>query len=454
MIQIVQKQFLQFKHRDPLLRRIVANSGWLLGANSLGTVFSLIQGVLVARVLGVEKYGILAVVMTFVTVVNRLTSFRMSEFVIKYVSDALEANRPDQAAAATKIALGLEAGASVIAFGVVWFLAPLGASWFVDTPDAESLIKIYGVVVLGNLVSETSTGLLQVFNQFRLQSILLSISRAVSLIAVLFVFLQAGGLRGILLAYLLGNIVTALLLLFSALRETTRHLGKGWCYTSFTVLRGGWKTKINFALSTNISATLSLITKDSDLLWLGYFRNPIEVGYYKLAISLTTLVLIPVSPLTQTVYPEITREVAAHRWVQLRKLLWRCSGLAASYTIPVSLFFGILSPWLIGFFYGPEFVPAAAVLVILLLGLAFANILFWSRPALLALNRSDYPVKVNILVSFLKLIGIFILLPRLGYIGNAILLTGLYLIGVTISVWKVYAELRRQETTVTEVLYS
>ncbi len=435
----------RYLRSDPVFRRILTNSAWLLGADTIGLVFGMAQGILVARTLGVEQYGVLGVVMTFVTVVNRLTSFRMNEFVVKYLSDALAARREDQAAAAIKLAMLVEASASVLAFGIVLLLAPLGASWFVRMAHAETLITAYAFVILGNLVSETATGILQVFKQFQLQSLVISIGRAVSLVAVTVAFVLQGGLWGILLAYLVSNLVSAALLLISALRETGRRLGAGWWRVSFTALNGRWRSAGSFVLSTNISATLSLITKESDLLWLGYFRNPAEVGYYKLAMSLATLILMPVSPLAQTFYPEIAREAALRRWLRFRSLLRKASFLTAVYIIPVGCLMGMASPRLIGFFYGDEFMPAAPALVILLVGLGFAHILIWNRPGLLALGRPDYLMKVNILIAVLKIIGVFALLPTFGYIGNAALLTVLYFVGVAICVWKIHSEVYRQE---------
>jgi O-antigen/teichoic acid export membrane protein len=440
----LRRVFSWFK--EDAFRRILTNSGWLLGANGISTILGLAQGILVARTLGVEQYGALGVVITFVTVVNRLTSFRMSEFVIKYVTDALAVCRKDQAAAAIKLAMVVEASASVLAFGIVLLLAPLGAHWFLHIAGAEALIIAYAVVILGNLVSETAIGVLQVFNQFRIQSLLTSIGRVASLIAVTVVFVLQGGLWGILLAYLVSNLMSASLLLITAVREIGRRLGVDWWHVSFTALNGRWRSAGKFALSTNVSATLSLITKDSDLLWLGYFRNPAEVGYYKLAMSLATLALMPVSPLVQTIYPEISRMAASKQWPKFRSLLRKGSLVVALYIIPLGLVLSVSSKWLIRVFYGSEFVPAAIALVILMIGLSFTNLLFWSRPALLALGCPDYPMRVNILIAVLKVIGVFTLLPTFGYTGNAALLTGLYLLGVTISVWKVRSEICRQES--------
>jgi O-antigen/teichoic acid export membrane protein len=430
---------------DVVFRRVLSNTGWVLGANGVNAIFGFLQGIFVARALGVTQYGVLGVVMTFVTVVNRLTSFRMNECVVKYVSEFLSSDRKDRAAGVIKMAVVVEAGGSLLAFCIVLMLAGLGARWFIHTPDAKALITVYAFVVLGNLVSETTNGVLQVFGQFRLQSLLILLARSISLCLIILAYMTSAGLWGILIVYLVTNIVSALLLSNAAFRETGKRLGPQWWRVPFRTLDGQWRSASKFILSTNISATLSLITKDSDLLWLGYFRNATEVGYYKLAMSLATTVFIPVAPLIQTLYPEIAREAALRNWDIFRRLLKKGSTLVALYIIPAGLFLCVLARSLIHYFYGSDFIPSADALMILYVGLAFAHLFFWNRPALLALDRPDYPMKINVLIAVLKIVGVFAIVPIFGYLGNAALLSGLYLLGVSLTVCKIYREILRRK---------
>jgi O-antigen/teichoic acid export membrane protein len=63
---------------------------------------------------------------------------------------------------------------------------------------------------------------------------------------------------------------------------------------------------------------------------------------------------------------------------------------------------------------------------------------------LLALGRADYAFKVNLLLAAVKVVGIFVLIRSHGYVGAAILLAGIYLVGVSLAVAKVRSEVRRQ----------
>ncbi len=205
---------------------------------------------------------------------------------------------------------------------------------------------------------------------------------------------------------------------------------------------------MGFAVNTNISASLSLINKDSELLWVSFFRNPLETGYYKTALAIVNLVQLPISPLPQATYPELSRQVARKDWGGMRIFLRNGSILAGGFTLVVSL--GLLwlgRPLILLLYKDPEFLPAYPALLILLVGFLVANTYYWARPALLALGLPDYATRVNVLVTLIKVAGVLVLLPRIGYLGSAIMLSFSYILGITLSTLKARAEIKQRMTS-------
>jgi O-antigen/teichoic acid export membrane protein len=92
---------------------------------------------------------------------------------------------------------------------------------------------------------------------------------------------------------------------------------------------------------------------------------------------------------------------------------------------------------LIQFLYKPEFLPSYSALIVLLIGLLVANTFYWRRIALLALGQADFPAKVNFVLAILKVGGILLLVPRYGFLASAALLSGFYIAGSIISIWKI-----------------
>src|SRR3989304_4517971 len=152
----------------PLLQRVARNSGYLFSASTVAAALSMGQSALAARLLGVAGFGLLGTVTVFASVVNGLTSFRMGQLVVSYVSH-FGARQENQKAAAVFKAAGLaEMASSLLAYAIVLMLAPLAARYLAPREPANAgLYSMYGLIILANLMAESSTGLLQVFNPFR-----------------------------------------------------------------------------------------------------------------------------------------------------------------------------------------------------------------------------------------------------------------------------------------------
>jgi O-antigen/teichoic acid export membrane protein len=421
---------------NPLIARVIKNSGYLFSATGITAVISMVQGILAARLLGVEGFGILGTITMFTSVVNKFVSFRMGELVIKYIGQYTETGDHPKAAALFKAAALAEMSASLVAFALIWLLSPLAARYFGKDISLANWFALYGLIVIANLISESSTGLLQIFDRFRRMAALSVVQSLATLAIIAFVYVRQGGFGGILAAYIVGKTIGEVGLTVAAIIEATRRWGKLWWKTPFSLLRPQTRELAHFAISTNISASLSLINKDSELLWVSFLRNPLETGYYKLALALANMVQMPVSPLPQATYPEISREVARKNWGNVRYILRRGSLLAGGYTLAVSLGLLVFGKPLIQYLYKPEYLPAYPALLILLAGFLVANTFYWNRTALLAIGRPDFPAKVNLALAIMKVIGMLLLVPRYGFLACAALLAGSYLIGVTVSVIK------------------
>lgn len=430
---------------SPIFRRVIKNSGYLFSATGLSAGLAMVQGILTARLLGVSDFGVLGAITLFTSVVNNLASFRMGEVVVKYVGQFAEAGDNRRAAAAFKLTALVEMAASILAFGILYLLSPLGARYLAKDDSLSYLFVFYGLVVLANLIAESSTGLLQIFDRFRRMAGLNLAGNAVTLAVIVLVYILNGNLIGVLAAYLVGKSVSALILSLAALREAGQRWSQDWWRSPLGLLKPHWREMARFAVSTNISASVSLVTKDSELLWVSLFRNPVETGYYKLALTLTNLAQMPVSPLPQATYPELSRQAARREWAEMRALMKRGSLLAGGYTLAATLFLLLLGKPLIGLLYTPQYLPTYPALLILLFGFLAANTYYWRRPALLALGQAGFPARVNLALAIIKLVGILLFVPRYGYLASAALLAGFYWAGSLITVWKVFRLLPHEE---------
>jgi len=429
----------------PLFQRVIRNTGYLFSAQTIAAGLSMGQGILTARLLGVEGAGLVGIITQFSSNINQLTSFRMGELVVSYVGEFSAKGERTEAAAVFKAAALTEMAGSVLAFGLIVLLAPLGARVFAHQPELVGIFTLYGLSVLGNLTSESATGLLQFFDRFRILAVITVGQSMLTIILIARAYLAGGTLETVVLAYLAGKVAWGASVSILALVEARRQWGSGWWRAPGLSLRARWRDLARFGVSTNLSGTLKLITRDSELLWLGAFSTPLQVGYYKIAKAITNFIMMPVTPLISTTYREIAREIADRQWTNVRYLLRSGTLLAAAWTLPATLGLILFGPWVIGI-YGQEFLPTSYVcLLILLVGVSVVNVFYWNQLALLPLGLPEIPTKVFFLGAVLKVTGTIILIPYLGAPGMAILLSGFLFATTLVLVWRSVVEIKRAE---------
>jgi O-antigen/teichoic acid export membrane protein len=429
---------------NPLMQRVIRNSGYLFTGSTLSAALSMIQGILAARLLGVESFGTLGIITVFVSVINRLTSFRMAELVVNYVGDFSEKGEKDRAAAAFKTAAAFESGSSVLALLLIIVLAPLAATYLVHDPSLTGLFIVYGLIIPAHMIAESSTGLLQYLDQFRLLAGIQIAQSVITLLLIAGAFLVGGGLVAVLAAYFVGKVAWSLAITGAALFHAHRAWGSGWWRASFSLIHIRRKEMLRFGVSTNLTGTLTLLSRDSEILWLGALASTTAAGYYKVSLAILNILLIPVQPLISTTYRELAREIGTRAWDNVRYLLRSGSMISAIYSIPAAIFLLAAGPWVVSL-WGVEFLPQSYIgLMILLVGVTFVNIFYWNRTTLLPLGLPEYPTKVTLAAAVVKVLAILILVPRYGAPGMAATLSGFFLLTGIVLVWKTVQVLRER----------
>ena len=427
---------------DRVIIRVLRNSGYLFSGNAISAALGFIQGIFVVRLLGIEQFGALTAIMLFASNVNRLLSFRMSEVTVKYMGEALAQENKDRAASLAKWIGVAEALTSILAYIVLFLLAP----WFSKDPATLNLYRYYGLFLLANLVYETSTGILQVTDKFSRAAFANLIQSLTTAALILLAFFMRWGMFEILTAYLVGKTVAAFVVAGSAIGELTRKVGNIWISASPRSV-AEWKSIGKFALSTNVNGTVNLFARDNVPLYIRYFVSDTALGYFRLASSLINLVMLPIEPFIWPTYAEITRAVAQRQWQAARQLLKQVSAIGAIWTLVAGGGLITLGWWFIPFVYGAESAPAYQCVLILLIGYGVANIANWNRPLLLALGHPNYPLMVAAITGAVEIILIFVFVPSGGYLVGTAIFSAYLAVSIIINVMRGLSILKHNEST-------
>lgn len=435
---------------DRVLRRVLRNSTYLI----LSNLISVFLTIFITRRLGVYNYGLLGLITSYVTNINKLFSFRMNEVVVHYVGEAYVNQDHPKTGAMIKFAALVEAGTSLFAFLFMAVTSRLGAMIFLDDPDLAGLIIFYGISILGGLVMETANGVLRVINRYRSIALISLIQNVIVAGIVFFATVNNLGLKGILSAYMIGKVLLGIAPVILCILWLPKTIGKNWWKAPLSLIDNK-RPILRFTVSTNISSTINLLARDGELLWVGALLSPLYAGYYKTAMTVINMVLTPINPLIDTSYPEMNRAIVQKEWNKIKRLLRKITAISAFWT--GAAFIGLLllgKPLLfhevrflgLSFqIFKEEFLPAYNLIMILMFGYGIANILFWNRTLLLAFSEADYATMVSFYTMLAKIFLTIVFVPRGPYYIEAILLSAYLAVSVLIMTWHGLSDLRKAE---------
>lgn len=442
------KKIFRSLNQDALFKSVLKNSAYLFSGTTLSAGMNMLQGILSARLIGIYDVGVAAAILTFASNVNRLLSFRMSEVVVKSFGEAWirssQSGSTQREPAAVIKAIGLtEAVTSLAAYGLLVLLSPWAAQVFAKDASLTPWFWVYGLVLLANLVYETSSGVLQTARRFdRIAAINLAQS-VITLGLIVLASLMQKGLPEVLLAYLIGKSFAGLAIAVSAWAQLGKMLGPGWWKVSLKELPD-WRKLARFAINTNLHGTVNLLVRDSEPLFINALLSPAEGGYYNIAARLINLVMIPVDPLIAPTYTELIGTITRREWQAARRLIRRVSALAAAWVLLAGGGLALTGWWLIPFLYTPAAAPAYPAFLVLLVGYGFASVFPWDRPLLLTFGMAGFPLKVMLLAGLVKTILTLWLTPTFGYLCEAGLLSAFFVSSISVIVWRGWRELKTQ----------
>ena len=438
---------------DHLLRRVVKNSSYLFSSNVISAVLSLVQTVIAVRLIGLNSWGLVAIIQTFASNINRFLSFRMSEVVLRNVGSALTNDKKEEAAMVVKAAGLTEAATSVIAFLIVLALAPWASQRFAQDTSLAPLFIFYGVILLSNLVFETSTGILQATQHFRDMALANLIQTIITLVltAGIYVLYRWGTVipisslvLAVLLAYVVGKTYFALSFVFVARRELNNRLGPGWWRVSLKNLPNK-RRLTSFAINTNLNGTMNLIFRDNIPLYIGSLLTLTDVGYFKIAMTFIIPITLILDPFIAPTYAEISRTIARFEWKTTLRLLKRITAIASAVVLTYWASWAIAGRWILPLLYKNQALPVYPVLLILIAGYGFASVFQWNRSLFLSFGKAGYPILVSTLIGVIELALMVYLVPSHGYLMMAFILSGYFIISIGLITLRGLWEVRRRQ---------
>jgi O-antigen/teichoic acid export membrane protein len=389
--------------------RIVHDSAALLIADWSTVALGLIASVILARALGSQGYGTLILGAAVVTTLTQFMSIRTGEGLVRFVGGAVARGDRREAISFFYVGVSADALVSVVTLAVALTVIP----WWVRAYPASQLLRELALIYTWSIPFATLEGsfsaVCHVFKQFKLYAgltILIGLFR----VAIL-VVLAPLGLRPVMWGYVAIAAFSFLTWMGAGMWLLGRRVGT-WHGSAY---RSAARRFASFTFHTGLTASLTAVSKNIDVLVLGAFRPVAEVGFYRIAYSAAGLVAMPVAPVNTVLYPEMTEAWTMENAARVKRLIRQYVLHAAAVTAAIYVFLLVSIGRLVEIFYGVKFHPVANLVRILGVAVLLGGLFHWARQATLAkgkphlatvYNSAALALRLALLVPFILAFGV------------------------------------------------
>jgi O-antigen/teichoic acid export membrane protein len=393
---------------------------------------ALVVSILLARVLGPNRFGVYALAMTLVMVALLLARLGISSTVKRYVAE-LNA-RGDRQTASIVVGRGLRLGLASGAMGTALMAAaaaPLAA--FFRHPELTRLLLIGAAMVLPMVVLGVLRNVVSGFQQYRYLVRLNLVASPAWVLGCAVALWWGAGVAGVMVT----SLIVDLLQVLAVGLWVSENVGISWRAPLPEGL-GRRLAQYNVTLAALIVLN-AIVWERSELLFLGRFQGAEQVAFYALPFALTEKVvdLVP-GALLGVLLPGLTyaQSIDPGRFSAVFSDALR---YLAMLTLPICLFGIPLAPIMINLLYGSGYVGAVIVLQILLVSIVFGVLGQASRAAHLGMESQAFLLKTGLVAAAISIGLDLVLIPRFGATGAAVANTvvqALWALTITVPLWK------------------
>ena len=384
-----------------LRSRLSRNLGWTFGSQLFISVAAVATLFITARALGPAGLGILALVESFVRIVDLILRLEPWQAVIRYAIQAQHRGDTDAFLRLIKLSVLIDAAGGLLSGSVCIILGFYTATW-IGLPADTGPIYI-AVFAIGLFISfrPTATAVLRIYDRF---DVLARIDMASSVLRFLLSLLawQLGlGIWAFLIIMLIQSLLDGTLCFIFAMREMRRRGHENLLSAHGLAALRENPGILRFMWNSNFNVILRQSANRFDVLVLGAMMSPAAVGVYQLGKRVMNRLTKLAGPLRQTIYPELARLWDKGKIHQFNRLVLIFSGSILLLQLVIAVPFMLHMERVIAILFGPAFAGAGPVMNILLI----SAIIFASgvalNPALLAMGKDRMLVRVTMLSTLL-----------------------------------------------------
>lgn len=367
---------------------------------------------LLARFLGASTLGIYSLGKNLVGWGKHFSVSGLQRAALKFIPAFEESKNKKEAKGTIITLLVTSLLLSLVFSGILFFFSNSISNFFNKPPLSPVLIFIAISLPFASLTA-ISTVILRGFKRIG-QNITVSIAKSLLNLTLLgFFFLLGFRLMGAIAAFILSTVLSFLLGIYF-IQKNFPNL--------FSHLKPSFPLKkiFRFSIPLYFASFGWRLTRQIDILMIGFFLPSSSVGIYTVAVTISALVLFPLGAIEQIFSPIISNLHSQGKKSEIKEIYKKSTRWASSASLGVVLIILFFSGDILGFIFGSEFAAGGPALFILSL-FSFVFILFGPVGFLLQMTgNQDWVLYINLISAPLNAILNFLLIQLMGILGAAL----------------------------------
>ena len=358
--------------------------------------------------------GYLVLAHAYVLVIVGIARFQSWQAIIRFGAPMLADAKHKDLQTLIRFAAKLDLFSGAVAVFVATASANI-VGGFMGWPS-EAMPYIYAYCFVAPfLIAATPTGILRLFDEFKLLGRQLVLMPAIRFVGAITLLLTEPTLVGFLLVWAISAVAHGASLWVLGWRHLKRRdLVPPLSRPSDVKASPDW---LPFMIKTNLSSTVDAFMNNAPVLIVGAVLGGAASGFLQIATNLSNLIAHPANMLNEASFPELSKIVTHQGKEKMRAVALRSAVTGAAIATPIVIAFIILRERLAVFVGGPEFAAAAALIGWMALAQTWRIGLIVLQSAVVSLGWAGYVLIVQSVTAIAMTLFLFLVLPQIGVVG-------------------------------------
>jgi stage V sporulation protein B len=396
---------------------IAKNSVFNFIATASESLAALAAGIVLARYLGSEQYGVYALLMSFLSLATIVVSLGMGEMVKRFVAEALGQQNSNAVKGYVRLNLVVRAIAALLTSLIIIGLADILAKLY-DIPTNGFYFMLIAASFIPMTMFTTFRGIFAGFQKYEYSALLFSsvhVSRAVFGIIIV---LLGYGIKELLILYIFIWIIGMIFgfFLLSRLVRLKDLFQKSLLDSPIM------KSAMKYSLAAlGILGVDYFLWQNAEVLLLGIFSPSEEVGFYNIAFKIPslTIALIPFV-FGQVLLPAVSEQYGRGDMGKIKAIYSTSARYLMMISFPIAAVGIALAAPIIELLYGPEYAPSVIIMQIAFIPFGMRGLNYAVSSIIYGVKEPTYLLKIGIGLVIISIGLNFWLIPIYGAIGAVI----------------------------------